>query len=138
MGLKLWTSWGVDPPIFKIQAGRTIFLILVYMIFKSKKPKIRGFGWSFNGMRKVGVWGTPRIGQIWLRTNLGTFCHIFCHIKDRRFKCVLYIYFTYWQEHLLFFFLWIYFKNWQEYTNINCIISFRYIPQIGKKLWLIC
>ena len=21
----------------------------------SKKPKIRGFGWSFNGMRKVGV-----------------------------------------------------------------------------------
>ena len=55
-------------------------------LVKSKKPKIRGFGFSFNGMRKLGVWGPPRIGQKWPRTNLNTFCHI----KDRTFRGILY------------------------------------------------
>ena len=39
-------------------------------------------------------------------------------------------------QYRLYYFLWIYFSNWQEYTNINCIMSYRYISQIGKKLRL--
>ena len=37
-------------------------------------------------------------------------------------------------QYRLYYFLLIYFSNWLEYTNINCIISFGYISQIGKNI----
>ena len=39
MGLKLWTSWGVDPQIFKIQPGRTIFYFLTSKLTFFRKLK---------------------------------------------------------------------------------------------------
>ena len=74
-------------------------------VLLSKKPKTRGFGWSVDGMRKVGVWGTPRIGLKWPQSNLNTFWQLisFGYIS-------------------------------QIGKNINCIISFGYISQIGKNI----
>ena len=39
------------PPRFSLNYN----LLFSWHMNKSKKPKTRGFGWSFNGMRKVGV-----------------------------------------------------------------------------------
>ena len=39
MDLKLWTSWGVDPQIFKIPSGRTIFYFLTSKLTFFRKLK---------------------------------------------------------------------------------------------------